>query len=192
MEEFTNFFIICVIVYIIYIYLQSTKHEVKYVQSDLNNKRYLVRKMDDDKEAANLLAYISNKLIELRDYLEIKYPDDKRVQRLVKKFNPDNISEGTPDSGYTSYSVNKGEKIVFCLRSRDKEEALVKKNTMLFVALHELAHIITISVGHTEEFWNNFRFLLKESIELGIYKKQNFSDNPVDYCGMKITDSPLK
>ena len=65
-------------------------------------------------------------------------------------------------------------------------------NTMMFVALHEVAHIITISVGHTEEFWTNFKFLLKESINLGIYKKENYNKNPVDYCGMKITDSPLR
>ena len=192
MEDFINFFIICVLIYIIYIYFKSNQYEVIYIKSKINNKKYLVRRLPDEQQAADLLAQITEKLIQLRDYLEIRYPDDKRVHRFIKKFNEDNISEGTPDSKYTSYSVNKGEKIIFCIRSRDEDEKLVKLNTMLFVALHEIAHVITISVGHTEEFWENFRFLLRESIKLGIYKKQNFSEKPVDYCGMKITDSPLK
>ena len=62
---------------------------------------------------------------------------------------------------------------------------------MMFVALHELAHIMTKSIGHTEEFWNNFRYLLKKAIKLGLYNDVNFEKNPVDYCGTKITNSPL-
>jgi hypothetical protein len=191
MEEFTNFFIIAVIIFIIYIYFKNNQYEVKYVKSPVNNKTYLVRSLPDEKQAADLLANIGDKLSELRDYLELRYPEDDRVERLVHKFNPDNLSEGTPDSKYTSYSVNKGEKLVFCLRSKDETEKLVRKNTMMFVALHEFAHICTVSIGHTEEFWDNFRFLLKEAIDLGIYKKQDFASKPEDYCGMKITDSPL-
>ena len=44
----------------------------------------------------------------------------------------------------------------------------------MFVAIHEIAHIMTLSVGHTEEFWNNFKFLLENAVELNIY-------TPVDY-----------
>ena len=190
MEEFTNFFIICTIIYIIYIYLKSSQYEINYVESHVNKSKYLVRNLPDKQEAADLLGTITKRLLKLRDYLELKYPNDKRIERYVKKFNPDNISEGTPDNKYTSYSVNKGEKIVFCIRSRDKEEKLENINTMMFVALHEMAHIITVSVGHTDEFWKNFKFLLKESIKIGIYKHVNYSKTPVDYCGMKITDSP--
>lgn len=191
MEEFTNFFIICIVIYIVFIYLKSKQYEVMYVESN-NNSSYLVRNLPDKQEAADLLNEIVKRLTKLRNNLEIKYPQDKRIERYNQKFNPDNISEGTPDSKYTSYSVNKGEKIVFCIRSRDEKENLENVNTMMFVALHEVAHIITISVGHTEEFWTNFKFLLKESINLGIYKKENYNKNPVDYCGMKITDSPLR
>ena len=34
-----------------------------------------------------------------------------------------------------------------------------------FVALHELSHVMTVSVGHTQEFWENFKFLLKEAVD---------------------------
>ena len=62
----------------------------------------------------------------------------------------------------------------------------------MFVALHELAHVMTKSVGHTEEFWSNFRYLLKNSIKLGIYKYQDFRKKPVKYCGITITDTPYQ
>ena len=164
---------------------------VEYVQSDVDNNKYLVRKLPDNKEAANLLANIRLKLVKLCDYLELKYSDNKAVYRLIKRFNSNNITESTPNEQYTSYSVNKGEKVVFCLRSRDERQKLVDENVMMFVALHELAHIMTKSVGHTEEFWDNFRYLLKHAIKIGIYKEVDFEKKPVDYCGTKITNSPL-
>ena len=164
---------------------------VEYVKSKVDNKKYLVRKMPDKQHAADLLANLRIKLVKLCDYLELKHSDSKKVYRLIKRFNSDNITESSPTEKYTSYSVNKGEKIVFCLRSRDEQQKLVDENVMMFVALHELAHIMTKSVGHTDEFWDNFRYLLKKAIKLGLYKDVNFEKNPVDYCGTKITNSPL-
>ena len=35
---------------------------------------------------------------------------DKDIKRLIKNYNPDSLSENTPDSKYTSYSENKGAK----------------------------------------------------------------------------------
>ena len=61
----------------------------------------------------------------------------------------------------------------------------------MFVVLHELAHVCTESTGHTKEFWDNFKWILEESINIGIYTKQDFKLNNVEYCGMTITDSPL-
>jgi hypothetical protein len=87
--------------------------------------------------------------------------------------------------------VNKGEKIVLCIRSKDKEARLEDENILMFVSLHELGHVMTKSTGHTDEFWDNFRFLLKASIKIGAYKRQDFRRKPVKYCGTKITDSPL-
>jgi hypothetical protein len=125
----------------------------------------------------------------LSDHLKNSYPGDARILRLEKNFNPDNMKEGIDNPKYTSYSVNKGEQIVLCLRTKNK---LVDINTMMFVVLHEYAHIVTVSVGHTEEFWDNFKWILEESINIGIYVKQDFAKENVEYCGMTITDSPLK
>ena len=41
-------------------------------------------------------------------------------------------------------------------------------------------------------FWENFKFLLKEGIDINIYQEVDYRNNPVEYCGMQITDSPLK
>ena len=120
-----------------------------------------------------------------------KYPDDESVKRMVERFNPDNITEAGKNNQYTSYSVNKGEKIVFCIRQKNETETLVDENTMTFVSIHELGHIMTKSVGHTPEFWENFKRLLKIAIEEGLYTKEDYSRSPKEYCGIKVSDSPL-
>jgi hypothetical protein len=81
--------------------------------------------------------------------------------------------------------------MVLCLRAKKDDNELMDINTMTFVALHELAHIATTTVGHTEEFWDNFRWLLDEAINIGVYIKQDFADKPVPYCGITITSTPL-
>ena len=78
-----------------------------------------------------------------------------------------------------------------CLRHRDgPDESLVNENVMTFVALHDLAHVCTESIGHGPDFWNNFGWLLREAESLEIYKYQDFRAHPVKYCGESITDQP--
>jgi len=170
---------------------ESYSNEVTSVKSSIDNNEYLVRNRDDKQEAADMLAKIRQKLEELIASMKQKYPNDQAVMRMSNKFNPDNISESGKSSQYTSYSVNKGEKIVFCIRQKDQNESFVDMNTMTFVSIHELAHVMSKSVGHTEEFWDNFKRLLHEAITMGIYSKENYTENPKEYCGIKVTDSPL-
>jgi hypothetical protein len=127
---------------------------------------------------------------QLTNNIKNKLKED--ILRLSKNFNPDAFSETTPDAKYTSYSVNKGEKIVFCLRDKKDGEKLVKENIMTFVSIHELSHLMTKSVGHEPEFWSNFKLLLKISIDNGLYKNIDFNSTPKPYCGIQITDTPLK
>ena len=120
-----------------------------------------------------------------------KYPNDESVSLMNERFNADNISESGKSNQYTSYSVNKGEKIVFCIRQKDEAESLVDENSITFVSIHELAHIMTTSVGHTPEFWDNFKRLLKEAIANDLYVKEDYSKNPKAYCGITISDNPI-
>lgn len=170
---------------------ENFTNEVTLVKSSIDGNHYLVRNVPDKQEAANLLSRLKNKCMELTHHMKNNHGHKSCVKRLIKNYNPDNISEGAKNNKYTSYSVNKGEKIVFCLRSRDKEEKLADLNILLFVAIHELSHVMSKSIGHTEEFWTNFKFLLEEAIAIGVYKHHDFRRNPVKYCGTDITDSPV-
>lgn len=163
------------------------------VKSTVDGKLYKVRDMPDKQAAANMLAEIRLRMNKLKIHVESNYPDKAQVKRLKTNFSPDpsRIYESTPDADHTSYSVNKGEQVHFCLRQRDgRNESLVNSNIMSFVAIHEMAHMITETIGHGPDFWNNFGWLLREAEKIGIYTHQDFKAQPVAYCGMKITDSP--
>jgi len=162
------------------------------IKTQIDGNTYMVRDLPDKQEAAELLAEIKTNLIKLQTHLTKLYPDDKRVKQLNRNFTENSIFRETTEKAHTtSYSINKGEKIIFCLRSRDVEEVLADINTLMFVAIHEYSHIGTESIGHTPEFWENFKWILEESINIGIYKQVDYKSNPEEYCGMKITGSPL-
>ena len=188
---FAIVFSLIIVFFIIFIYFENKNRDVSYVKSNYDNKKYLVQNYDDKQDAADLLAYIRVSLQKVCVHLKSKYGNREDVIRLNKRFNPNAIVETESNSKHTSYSINKGEKIVLCLRSRDGKNRLVDKNVLMFVALHELAHVMTKSVGHTKEFWDNFEFILKESVSINVYKHIDFNNNPQPYCGVEITDSPL-
>ena len=94
------------------------------------------------------------------------------------------------DSFGTSYSLNKGEKIALCIRKKGDNLTFENENTVIFVAIHELSHIMTESVGHEKEFWDNMAFLLEKAHELDIYEPVDYNENNIDYCGMEITTTP--
>jgi hypothetical protein len=183
--------IILIIIFfgIYYVYNYYINEGLIKVKSKIDNEEYTVQIKEDATEAADLIATIKVKLNTLMEHLDKTYGDkDERIIMLNQNYRPNRLSEGVDTAGYTSYSVNKGEKIVLCLRNKDK---LVDLNTMMFVVLHEFAHLATQSIGHTEEFWTNFKWILEESTNIGIYVKQDFKNNNVDYCGIKITSTPL-
>jgi len=198
MRDFTSFFLLLLVITIFYLYLENKASAVTFVVSTVDKQKYLVRNVPDKQEASDLLANINKKLelivTHLDDNKETNEEYKKRItdiKRLKSNFASSTISESSPGNKYTSYSINKGERIVFCLRDKDSEAKLIDENTILFVAIHELAHLMTKSIGHKKEFWDNMKFLLEVGIELGVYTKQDFASNPVKYCGTQITDTPL-
>ena len=190
MKDFISFFICILLITIIYIHFENKVKEVEYVKSNIDGKEYLVQNQKDKQEAADLLATIRKNLVLITQELKNTNKNQVDVDRMINNFNPNNITETDKTSKYTSYSINKGEKMVFCLRSRDEKNDLVDLNTIMFVAIHELAHTMTKSIGHTEEFWDNFRILLRNARKLGVYDRVNYNENPKAYCGIKITDDP--
>ena len=190
MYEIIYLFAIIFLIY--YIFYSWYNPKLVYVRSKVDNNIYIVRNLTNKEKAADMMAIIRKKLNTLVESLKQKYGNsDERINLLIKRFNSHEIRESLPKNNQTSYSINKGERIVLCLRSRDKNEKLTDINTITFVALHELAHIMTISIGHKPEFWENFRFLLAHAIKWNLYKPIDYKKYPKKYCGIKITESPL-
>jgi hypothetical protein len=173
-------------------YLSGPRNTVSVLASD--GKTYQVQNLPDKQEAAERLSSIRKNLTRLVDRFkgDPNYENDPPYQRLIARYNSEVFQENDLTANSTSYSENKGERIVVCLRDKTTEPyPLIEENTVMFVLIHEMAHLMTETMGHTPEFWTNFRKLLHDSIELGIYSPVNYSKNPVHYCGMTISDTPL-
>ena len=189
-DWFAYFIILFVVGFIIKIYFESDMFHLKCIVSDEDGNTYCVRETPKLELVADLLARTTEKLKQLVAYLKEEYPNRENVKRLVKKFNPKKISETLPTSKYTAYSENKGEKLAFCTTTTKEGSKLIDENTLAFVAIHELGHVMSKTVGHNKEFWQNFKFLLKNAVKIGIYQPVDYKNNPKNYCGMKITDNP--
>jgi hypothetical protein len=173
------------------IYSESDVFNLKCIVSGVDGNKYCVRERAKINDAADLLATVTGKCKEMVKYMKDKHPDDPRVKKLVEGFNPKKINETLPTSELTAYSENKGEKIAFCLNRTKNSTSLIDINTLTFVALHELSHIMTTSIGHKQEFWQNFKFLLENAKAAGVYSPIDYKKNPQGYCGMTINDNPL-
>jgi hypothetical protein len=177
-----------------YVFYNLLNLEVKYVESMIDHKKYLVQDKHNSNEAANLLAKLRNnmnKIIEeCNSKKDTKYADfEKYIDRLSDRNNNGIVfSESDPNSPYTSYSVNKGEELVFCLRSKETKK-FHDINLIMYVMVHEIAHIACPEYGHTPLFNKLFKFLLQVSINIKLYKKIEFDNKPEEYCGMTITSS---
>lgn len=179
-----NKIILFVILCICSIYLIYKSNEVKYIESKLNSQKYVVLNKYDSNNAADLLAEISIRLKKLQNYLNINHKN-KLSNNIDNRFNSNNISEGSPDTKYTSYTVNKGEKMVFCIRDK-KTKKLHDINLMMYVSIHELSHVSCDTIGHGEEFTKNFKFLLEVAEKLKIYNPIPFGTKSIEYCGLKL------
>jgi hypothetical protein len=195
---FIQFFILFFIIGCSFVYYEEFQSEMINVKSKIDGNTYQVRNIDDvhngSEQASNTLATLRKNMLKLIDTVSaMKRKQDTHCrsacERLKSKYDPHVMSESPSNAKYTSYSVNKGEKIFFCIRSKD-DDKLIDHNTLLFVAIHEMAHIMTKRIGHIKEFWNNFRFLLRVAVKNDIYQYQDFRKNKVKYCGMEITDTP--
>lgn len=175
------------LVLILFFYIKKYYGEVETVT--VHGKTFLVRKLPDSKQAAEFLYQLSDDCSKLVKHMLAKYPDSEDVHRLYANYSPKDMSEGSPESGYTSYSLNKST-IVLCLRQKE-DNKFANKNVVRYVLYHELAHLMTESIGHTKEFWDNFKLLLREAIDIGVYEKIDFNTNPMPYCGIKITSSVI-
>lgn len=173
-----------------YMYTTRPDFDLKCIVSNVDGNTYCVRERKRMQEAADLLATVTSKMRKFVEYLRDKHPDNDGVQRLVKNFNPEVVQENLPTSKFTAYSENKGKKLAFCVNRKKGGSELIDEHTLTFTYIHELGHLFTKSIGHKDEFWRNFKFLLEEAKAGGFHEPRDYKKAPVEYCSMQITDSP--
>lgn len=70
--------------------------------------------------------------------------------------------------------------IFLCMKNPDY-------NTLMYVACHELAHILCSEWGHGKDFSLHFRKLVHSAIQRGMYTYTDYTSNPQDYCGFRLS-----
>lgn len=185
-HSFSILITILLVVFLIYYYLG--RNNVTYVNG------YFVQNLPNSYAASHLLGEIKTNIDTLIDYLKQnvdKYPEQKKyIETLYSRTRSIKLSENGMRDSYTTYTVNKGEEIVFCLRSKKNYE-FHNMNLLMFVTIHELAHIACPELNHTPLFVTIFVFLLKVAMTLNIYTYHNYDKEPVEYCGMELNKTPL-
>lgn len=147
---------------------------------ELNGNIYRVKYVD----RANTLEIIRNNMISISQYCyDNSLPTKTQAENLLYKIKSTIFCETYTGCKYAAYTLNKGEEMRICLEHDDM-------NDIIFVCIHELAHIMSYSVGHTDEFKLNMELLLKIAVILGIYTPVNYTDNPINFCNNKISNTP--
>jgi hypothetical protein len=149
------------------------------------------------RKSKETIENIIGRLDLLFDHMEKKYlengmdePMDDNILRFVRRFRIKNITEISPNNpeGLTSYVVNK-EKMVLCLRDENGE--IHDMNTLMFVVLHEVTHMMLDTWDHDKNFWSLFKTVLREAVDVGIYDPVDYAVSPKKYCGIQISSNPL-
>lgn len=136
-----------------------------------------------------ILILLSTFLI-YRQIEDFTLQDDPMIQQLKKDLEPlkqiedfkgKNLKEIIENikiyKGDKSYTINK-EKIFLCLK--DEHNNYYNKNILMYVLGHEISHVLSESIGHTDEFHDIFQDLLVKMTQLGMYNPSI----PIDqnYC----------
>lgn len=138
----------------------------------------------DITQGAILLVVIGLVILAAFAFSRTSYESDdhpilNQVRSNFSKINPE-YANIPLRKGNSAYTENKAV-ITICLKNPETDE-YYDMNTIMYVALHELAHIVSKSHGHTDEFKNNFTDLLRKGAKLGIYNPRKAI--PETYCGI--------
>ena len=189
--------LIAIIIIFIYIYFFLNKKNFVSIES-YNGTKYMVYNDNLTKDKANLLETIVKNMCILKNYLikNIDSDDLKEyspyIKQLDKNFNENRTSvyETDPHSDLTSYSVNKGEELSICLKSKSSGQ-LHNINLLMYVVIHEMSHFACPEIGHGELFQKIFKKFTEIAIKLDIYNYDDYNTKPVEYCGMVLSSSVI-
>jgi hypothetical protein len=195
-------YIVVVLIIILLYYASLIQKETVIIKSEIDNNSYIIRSGKKSKkyliDSANTLGIINKRVEKLITHLKEKYNTNDNnnlfIEKLIDNYNPSILSEAAIDNRFTTFTVDKRDMHI-CLRTRDKKEELYNIDILMYVVLHELAHLCNYDndgnpiIGHGAEFKKIFRLLVIESMNIGIYKYTNYITSPVEYCGIIINSS---
>jgi hypothetical protein len=171
--------------------IQSLPESLEMRRSTINGKSYGVQEMLPNANlTADRIAKLEKFTNEFMEYLGARHPKDVRTQRLFDNLAEIKMEESPFEDDTSSYTVNKGELIALCIRNKEDKD-FHDWNTLLFVLIHELGHVASVTTGHNEEFIRNFKWLLERANEAGLYKPVDYSKSPITYCGVRVTNNPM-
>ena len=190
MNYLALFFILIMLFIILNNYYGRNKGLVS-LQCPIDNRYYMVKDDDNKFIKLKILSKANNIILQIFNKLKnSEYNSRPEVKKLYNTYNPNALYENV-DNDYTAYSLNKGQEIRVCLVDPKTKEVINDINTLLFVLIHELAHIMTKEIGHPPIFWENMSFLLEFSINNNLYKYVDYSRDPVMYCGVNVNKTPF-
>ena len=139
------------------------------------------------KPGDEVIVQINVTLDRFVEQLSIRFPDDDRVKRLRLRYKKSSLLQS---DDHNTYTINKHQ-IMMCVRDYSKDQEVHDDfNLLIFVAIHELGHVMSESAHHTDEFWANFKFLLRNAAEMGFYKPVDYAFDGKKYCMMEVNDNP--
>jgi hypothetical protein len=154
-----------------------------------NKRRHVILDKPDGDQACELLGEIEARICRLTTSLVRSEPNVEQYSRLASRMKYTQFNEASSSLRFQTNTRDKGARMEFCLR--DSNDKLYDINLMMFVAIHELAHVMSVSFDHTSEFDTNFKTLLERAVKLGIYSRIDFSPSkPQPYCNTVITHHP--
>jgi hypothetical protein len=186
--------VIYLIIFLVLLWVFYGKNSINnFAQVNIGGEKYKAHKeFDNYIDAAKKMDEVNDRVIKLLKCL-MKDGQDTRpeVKRLLERYDWGRMRENSPNNvlGTTSYMEDKGKIFALCLRSKDGK--FVDINTLTFVTIHELAHLMTTTYGHDAIFWARFKYLLEYAVRCGVYRSVDYSFHPVQYCGMTIESNPL-
>lgn len=114
-----------------------------------------------------------------RSYYSDKHPLLEQIRSNFTILSPE-YADIPLREGDSAYTENKAV-ITLCLKNPETGK-FYSMNTLMYVALHELSHIISKTHGHNEEFKQNFAKILRRAAKIGIYNPS--IPIPQTYCGI--------
>ena len=192
------FIIIILIFTIIYNYYVKCLQNIDLlIIEGIDGNNYYVRNDNNKDEAVKILSELRENLKKLINFIEENSTNDKEyyiykdnINSIKNKIDDVSIKETPSNSRYTSYSVNKGEELYLCIRSKNTNK-IHDINDLLYVAIHEIAHIGCPEIGHTDLFFKINLYLLKKAVEFNLYKYDNYNNKPREYCGINLNNTLL-